>query len=42
MEDILIKITILKSKVCSSLLSKCKIKSSIGYVEKQITRDNQF
>ena len=39
MEDILIKIFILKSKSCSYSLPKYKIKSSIVSVNKQITRD---
>ena len=39
MEDILIKIFILKSKSCSYSLHKYKIKSSIVSVNKQITRD---
>ena len=39
MEDILIKIFILKSKSCSYSLPKYKIKSSIVSVNKQITRN---
>ena len=39
MEDILIKIFILKSKSYSYSLPKYKIKSSIVSVNKQITRD---
>ena len=42
MEDILIKIFILKSKSCSYSLPKYKIKSSIVSVNKQIETDIPF